>query len=416
MQILVIADYLPYPLIGGDRIRIYNLLKRVASRHEVSLISFLEKPEDVEGVPHLKQFCARVETINFEQRSRLVKVPGLLGYALSGKPPELKLLHSLEFEQKLRELTKAIDFDIVQIEHARMALYLEALPQSNRRKSLLAFHNFTSQQYGRVSNVERNWGRKFRTRLNAVAMGYWEPRYAGRFDYCVTVSEEDRRLLLDANPRLHVGVIPNGVDVEMYQPLALQSGVTSPSFLFLGNMGYPPCVDAALYFCNDILPRIRKMDPAAEFWIVGRDPRPEVLALNNEHVHVTGRVVDVLPYYQQSPICVVPLRAGGGTRLKILEAMALGRPVISTSIGCEGLDVVHGEHLLIADTPVQFAEQSVRLLRDRALYQRLSTNGRKLVEARYSWDQIADKLINVYTEMLASVKFLGVEDINDVPS
>lgn len=416
MQILLIADYLPYPLIGGDRIRIYNLLKRVASRHEVSLISFLEKPEDVEGVSHLKQFCAHVETINFKQHSRLAKVPGLLGYALSGKPPELKLLHSLEFEQKLRKLTKAIDFDIVQIEHARMALYLEALHQSNRRKSLLAFHNFTSQQYGRVANVERNLGRKFRTRLNAITMGYWEPRYAGKFDYCVTVSEEDRRLLLDVNPHLSVGVIPNGVDVEVYQPLPLPSNVVSPSFLFLGNMGYPPCADAALYFYNEILPHIRKMEPAAEFWIVGRDPPPEVLALNNSQIHVTGRVDNVLPYYQQSPVCVVPLRAGGGTRLKILEAMALGRPVVSTTIGCEGLDVVDGEHILIADSPELFAEKTVRLLTDPQLYRHITTNGRKLVEAHYDWDQIADKLMNVYTEILANAKILGVEDINDVPS
>ena len=403
MQILVIADYLPYPLIGGDRIRIYNLLKRMARRHEVSLVSFLEKPEDVEGVAHLKQFCSHVETVNFEQRSRWAKLPGLLGYALSGKPPELKLLYSREFEQKVRQLTTAIDFDIVQIEHARMALYLETLNRSERRKSLVTFHNFTSQQYGRVSSVEKNWGRKFRTWLNAVTMGYWEPRYAGRFDRCVTVSNEDRRLLLKSNPRLKVDVIPNGVDIEAYQPQPLPSEPIKPSLLFLGNMGYPPCVDAALYFCSEILPYIYKAEPAAEFWIVGRDPRPEVLALENARVHVTGRVDDILPYYQQSPVCVVPLRAGGGTRLKILEAMALSRPVVSTSIGCEGLDVAHGEHLLIADTPAQFAEQTLRLFRDRALYQRLSMNGRKLVEDRYGWERIAEEQMRIYEEMTAEV-------------
>jgi glycosyltransferase involved in cell wall biosynthesis len=164
-------------------------------------------------------------------------------------------------------------------------------------------------------------------------------------------------------------------------------------------MGYPPCVDAALYFCNEIFPLIRQSNHAAEFWVVGRDPRPEVLELKDGSVHVTGRVDDVLPYYRQSSICVVPLRAGGGTRLKILEAMALGRPVVSTTIGCEGLDAADGEHLLIADTPAQFAEKTMSLFRDRQLYQRLSTNGRKLVETRYGWDQIAEKLTDVYEQM-----------------
>ena len=116
-------------------------------------------------------------------------------------------------------------------------------------------------------------------------------------------------------------------------------------------------------------------------------------------MHVTGQVDEVIPYYQRCPICVVPLRAGGGTRLKILEAMALGRPVVSTSIGCEGLNVIDGKHLLIADTPAQFAEKTIRLLQDRQLYHHLVLNGRELVESCYSWDQIANKLMTVYDEM-----------------
>jgi glycosyltransferase involved in cell wall biosynthesis len=183
----------------------------------------------------------------------------------------------------------------------------------------------------------------------------------------------------------------------MYRPLPHED--TSPSLLFIGNMGYPPCVDAVLYFCREIFPRIRRATGAAELWIVGRDPQPEVLQLNGNGVHVTGQVDDVIPYYRQSAVCVVPLRAGGGTRLKILEAMALGRPVVSTAIGCEGLEVIDGEHLLIADDPDQFAEKTVRLLTNRKLYDHISTNGRKLAETRYDWDNIAGRLMQVYAEM-----------------
>jgi glycosyltransferase involved in cell wall biosynthesis len=205
---------------------------------------------------------------------------------------------------------------------------------------------------------------------------------------------------MKVNPRLQVDVIPNGVDTEKYQPLPPPENV-SPSLMFVGSMDYPPCVDAVLYFCSDILPLIRQAINPLELWIVGRDPHPEVLKLNGSGVHVTGRVEDVVPYYQQSTVCVIPLRAGGGTRLKILEAMALGRPVVSTTIGCEGLDVVDGEHLLIADTPEQFAEKTVRLLDDRHLSQYICANARKLVEARYGWDQIAERLMDVYEEMVA---------------
>jgi sugar transferase (PEP-CTERM/EpsH1 system associated) len=399
MRILIIADYLPYPLVGGDRIRIYNLLSRIARRHEVSLAGFLEQPEDAEGVPHLRELCARVEAASFKPTSRLVKVLGMLGFGLAGKPPELNLLHSDELATKIWRLAASVEFDVVQIEHSRMALYRETLPRPVRSKSILMFHNFISQQDKRLSQIERRWVNKLRPLVNSMAMRRWEPRYAEKFDRCTTVSTVDRDLLLNANPRLHVDVIPNGVDIQKYEPLPAPSA--APSLLFVGNMGYPPGADAAVYFCQEILPLIRRQLSATELWIVGRMPRPEVRQLNGDGVHVAGQVDDVIPYYRQSAVCVVPLRAGGGTRLKILEAMALGRPVVSTTIGCEGLDVVDAQHLLIADTPRQFAEQTLRLLTDRQLYQRLSAQGRQLVEDRYDWDKIAAKLMDLYADQAA---------------
>jgi glycosyltransferase involved in cell wall biosynthesis len=257
MRILVIADYLPYPLIGGDRIRIYNLMRRIAGRHEVALTATLEKPEDAEGVPHLRQFCSRVEVAGFQQRGRLAKIPGLLRYALEGKPPELSLLYSNELVRKIRMLAAAMDFDIVQIEHSHMALYLAALPADGHCRSILEFHNIASQQYKRFSSVQQQPGRKARSWLNSVMMKNWEPRFAEKFDRCAAVSETDRQFLLKANPRLKVAVIPNGVDIEHYRPLPVLPADRTPSLLFIGNMGYPPCADAALYFCREIFPLIQ---------------------------------------------------------------------------------------------------------------------------------------------------------------
>jgi sugar transferase (PEP-CTERM/EpsH1 system associated) len=403
MRVLMIANYLPYPELTGGRIRVYNLLRRVAQRHEVSLAALLESPEDVEGVPHLQQFCAAVETASFpaHQRSRLAKAPGMLRYVLERKPPDLMLLHSQELLQKIRQLFSTAPFDIVQIESV-MGLYLEGLPPRGAYRSLEMFQNITSHQLARISDVERRGYERLRARITSISMRHWEPRYAENFDRCTTVSKVDQELLMKANPRLRVDVIPNGVDTQKYQPLPLPSETASPSLMFIGSMGYPPCVDAVLYFHSDILPLIRQVITPVQFRVVGRDPPPEVLKLNGTGVHVTGRVEDVVPFYQQSTVCVVPLRAGGGTRLKILEAMALGRPVVSTTIGCEGLDVVDGKHLLVADTPEQFAAHTLRLLNDRHLVRHLCANARQLVEARYSWDSIAERLMEVYEEMIAN--------------
>jgi sugar transferase (PEP-CTERM/EpsH1 system associated) len=400
MRILMVTNYLPYPQLSGGQIRIYNLLRRVADRHEVSLAALLESPQDADGVSHLRQFCARVETAHVQQRGRLSKAVGMAGYLLEGKPPDLMLLHSEELIGKIKQLSATIDFDIVQMESV-MGLYLETFPSPKRYRSIMMFQNFTAQQFERMSHVERRGTKRLRAWVNGVTMGHWEPRYAERFDRCTTVSHIDRRSLLRANARLHVDVIPNGVDLENYQPLPLPAADASPSLMFIGSMDYPPCVDAAIYFCQEILPLIRQAIGAAEMWIVGRNPLPDVWELDGDGVHVTGTVEDVVPHYAHSTVCVVPLRAGGGTRLKIVEAMALGRPVVSTSIGCEGLDVVDGEHLLIADTPEQFAEKTVRLLRDRALYRSICANARRLVEAQYGWDRIAERLTDVYEDMVA---------------
>ena len=247
MRILMIANYLPYPQVSGGRIRIYNLLRRVANRHEVSLAALLESPEDAEGVSHLGQFCAGVETAGLDRRSRLAKAPGMLRYVLEGKPPDLKLLHSEELVEKIEKLFSTREFDIVQIESV-MGLYLATLPKSKRYKSIVMFQNFASQQFGRMSQVEEGWDKKLRAWINGVSLGYWEPRYAENFDRCTTVSELDQRLLLKANPRLRVDVIPNGVDIEKYQPLPLPPEDAPPSLMFIGSMAYPPCVDAVLHF------------------------------------------------------------------------------------------------------------------------------------------------------------------------
>jgi sugar transferase (PEP-CTERM/EpsH1 system associated) len=415
VRVLIITEALPYPPDSGAPLRTYNLMLRVAREHQVWLATLLETPRQAEGLSRVRDMGVGVVTAVYQPRHPLAHLPGLFRYAVAGRPLELKFKYSRELMNKIRHLVSTVGFDIVQIEHSDRALYLEALPTDARCSRVLIFHNVVFQQWRRIFEVERRPVRKARAWLYSLMMRRWEPRYAGRFDRCIAVSDADRDLLREANPRLQIDVVPNGVDTQMCQPLPQKT--TSPALLFVGMMNYRANSDAALYLCRQVLPHIRRMVGQVEVWIVGIDPPPEVRRLSGDGVHVTGRVEDVVPYYSRSGVCVVPLRAGGGTRLKILEAMALGRPVVSTSIGCEGLDVVDGEHLLVADSPEQFAERTVRLLTDDALYQRIIANARQLVVTRYDWDAIARRMLDIYSQLRQQNRSIGcsVTDAREGP-
>jgi glycosyltransferase involved in cell wall biosynthesis len=291
-------------------------------------------------------------------------------------------------------LLAAGNIDIVHIEHTYMASY------SNRihAKKVISIQNIGSVQFLRMFKIERKLRTKIRWFINWRMMKDWEPRVLRNFDRCLTMSSLDEKYLRSACPELKLSVIENGVDVERYRPLSPNED--KKSLLYLGSMSYEPNSDAVLHFCSRILPLIRKEIPQCRFFIVGKNPSQDLRNLaDGESVSVTGYVDDPVPYYQRCDILVVPLRAGGGSRLKILESMALGRPVVSTSIGCEGLEVRNDQHLLIADPPQEFARQCVRLLTDNSLYDRMALQGRKLVEQKYSWDRISNNLQEVYSRL-----------------
>jgi glycosyltransferase involved in cell wall biosynthesis len=221
----------------------------------------------------------------------------------------------------------------------------------------------------------------------------------------LAVSSEDKQALLALHPALPIVVVPNGVDMEVYQPAQRIEGgehassAVGPTLLFTGTMDFRPNVDAVQWFCREVLPKIWRRAPGARLLIVGRDPTPEVQALAQEGVVVTGQVEDDRPYFGQASVYVVPMRFGGGVRLKVLQAMASGVPVVSTPMGVQGISAVPGRHFLLATSPEEFAARVVELLEDPLLRARLAQEARLLVEQLYDWRVQAPKLEEVYERL-----------------
>jgi glycosyltransferase involved in cell wall biosynthesis len=398
MKVLVIDQLAPYPPADGGRLRLFNLLQHISRRHDVSLVT-LYRPLNEAGRAraYLETFCTHVEFVGRPNYSTHEYRLRMLRGALKREPMRHMVSHSRDMADRIRTLTENESFDIVDIQRLCMAPYIEAIAPSSRCRKILTLYDVPYTQYRRMMLAERNWRAKLRLMyLDWLFSRQATLRYARRFDKCVLVSEHDRNTLKQSGPDLDIAVVPNGVNAAKYH--LLTDKPTAPILLLVGKMNYLPNVDGAIFFCQEIFPLIKQQVPDAKLLIVGQQPKNSVRALASNDITVTGYVESVIPYYEQSFLSVVPLRAGGGTRLKILESMALGRPVVSTTLGCEGLAVTPDENILVGDTPADFAAHTIRLLSDAELKQRLVLNGRRLVETKYDWQVIAHQLLQTYDE------------------
>jgi glycosyltransferase involved in cell wall biosynthesis len=264
-----------------------------------------------------------------------------------------------------------------------------------RVPTLLSLQNIDSSIWRRLARQTGNPVQKLAFWMQYRSFRHYERLMARKFSACACVSEEDKNLLADLCPGISIEVIPNGVDVESYQP---DHRLTEEAtIVYTGSMDWLPNEDAVLYFHERMLPLLEAQIPNVKFYIVGQNPTQRVKQLSQRNnVIVTGMVDDVKPYIAKASVYVVPLRIGGGTRLKILEALAMEKAVVSTTIGCEGLQLTPGKDILIADEPEKFARLVLRLAQDEKFRQRLGQSGRKQVEKKYDWRSIGKQLNELY--------------------
>jgi sugar transferase (PEP-CTERM/EpsH1 system associated) len=395
MDILVLAPYPPYPPRFGGATRIFHLVRMLAREHRVTVLC-LASPAERAALAPLREICASVHTADYPPgvaRKRLYQLRSLVG-----RPYAYHLNYSPELAATLTRLLARQRFDAVQLEFGDVAPFYPVPPGVVR---VLDAHNVEYQVLERTYRQVRSPLRRLYYRVEASKLRRAELGLCRRVDAILTTSEVDRATLAAEVSGVPMHVIPNGVDTAYFTPGDGAEAVDPSSVLFTGAIDYHPNTDGVLHFCADILPRIHAAAPEAVFTVVGKEPPAAVQALAGPGVMITGAVPDVRPWMRRAAVFVVPLRMGGGTRLKILEAMASERAVVSTSLGCEGIDVTPGEDILIADTPAAFAQAVVRCLRDPGLRARLGARGRALVERRYRWEVVGDALSAVYGHLVA---------------
>ncbi|SNB46132.1 glycosyltransferase family 4 protein [Geobacter sp. DSM 9736] len=399
MKILAVCREIPYPLNAGYKIRTFNLLKRLARSNSVSLLCYGQETECREARSVLESFLERVQLVSFQSRPKLQQIPFILGNLLAGQPPMcVKYVKSKQMQQALQNALAAKEFDLVHFDDPYIVSNHD-FSRSTGAKITVTFHDVDSRKYQRFFAIEKNPYKKAMLLFDLFMLRRWERYLVSRSDLNIVMSDVDRLTLTEATNGTNIAVVPNGVDTELIS--FREKNKPQETVSYFGTMDYMPNHDAALYFYREIFPLIRERKPGVRFRIIGRNPSRELMDLARDPgVEVTGNVPDVIPYYHDTSVAAVPLRAGGGTRLKILEAMAVGCPVVSTSIGAEGIDVRHGSNILIADEPEEFAQWTIELLTDEKLRRKLAANARRFVEDRYSWQGIGDRLNEIYRSLV----------------
>jgi glycosyltransferase involved in cell wall biosynthesis len=372
-------------LIWGFGIRVYQIVRYLAQRHQVSLLAYAG-PEDQDRAAALRETGASIYPVIRAEPSNNAKRWAQLASVFSGTSFQRRSLDSVVMQQAIDHLLATQRFDVIQVESSQMSTF----DFGSATPVLLDEHNIEYELLYRTFKAERSPLRKLYNWLEFRKFQLEEVRSWQRSAGCILTSPREHVIFSQRAPETPSLVVPNGVDVDYFRP---QPAPSDPeTIVFVGVMHYRPNVDAALYFAREVLPHILRVRPSVRFKIVGGGAPEELRRLAGPTIELTGTVPDTRTHVSRAGVCVVPLRMGSGTRLKVLEGLAMGRPLVSTSLGCEGIAAIDGEHLLIADEPLAIARAVLRLMEDAELASKLGRHGRALVEERYSWSSVLAQL------------------------
>jgi polysaccharide biosynthesis protein PslH len=406
--LLFLSQVLPFPLVGGAKIRAYYVLRRLAQDYDVTLVSFVRADDRFEDVQHLAAYCRDVYTVPVS-RSRIRDAAAIITSALKGTPAVIARDWNRRMERTIAEVIAGGTISLVHADQTSMAQYGQVATRfaGGRVRTVLDAHNAMYRLIERQSVHYSGWRRRLWVR-EARLMARYEARLCLEFDQLLAVTEEDRVALLNlpgcGEADSHkVAVLP--ICVDAYEPPVERQHMTR-RIIHVGTMFWPPNIDGVLWFAREIFPMILAQLPEAEFLVVGKNPPPEVVSLPEslpqagKAVKVLGYAEEVEPLLAESGVFIVPVRAGGGMRVKIPKAWQWGIPIVSTTLGAEGIAVQPGQNILLADDAQAFARSVVRVLTDPELASSLRQNGRAWLAEHYHWSTQYDRLVEIYGRLL----------------
>lgn len=390
MNILFVSALLPYPLYSGGQIRIYNLLKQLSKKHSITLCSFIRSEEEKQWIKKLS-FCNRVYTA---YRGRAWRPRYLLAASVGRYP----FLFSTYANQEMAEIIGAnIEKGDYHIVHLEPGYVWPSLPQiSIPVPIVVAEHNIEHTVYEGYIKAFPIVPMRPILFADVIKLRFWENNIWKRVAHVVAVSDEDKREIAKHRPADTITVVPNGVDIESIKPSAKNKKDTGHSFLFVGNFAWLQNRDAVRWLIKDIWPEVRKRFPDATLRIVGRGLPGDLRQSFDDKTVLLEHVDDIRDEYAIADILLAPIRIGGGTKFKVLEAMAAGVPVVTTNEGASGLDVTDGEHLAISESENEFVRRSEEFITGKQYRSAVVKKARTLVEKKYSWETIADTLDSVW--------------------
>ena len=407
MRILFLSQVLPYPVDAGPKMRSYYVLRHLSQRHQVTLLTFVRDTDRPDHIAHLAAWCHAVHSVPM-RRSRLRDVKFLTQSLFTGQPFIILRDHVPAMIQEIQRLVRSEPFDAIHADQLWMAPYALAAraasvrdtPRSpdtaSRPRLLLDQHNAVHLIPKRLAGDESHpLKERFLTR-EARLLAAYEADVCRSFDHVVWVTEEDKRAVealpaSTSQPQPPSTVIPICADPTHAPPLA--RAANPRRITFLGGLHWPPNAQGVLWFADQVFPQVRAAVPEATLTVIGKDPPA---GLEGEGIEVTGYVTDLVPFLAETAVFIVPLHAGGGMRVKILDAWSWGLPVVSTTIGAEGIHVQNENNLLLGDSAPAFAHAVIRVLKDPTLAQQLGQNGRQTVTERYDWRVIYSAWDEVY--------------------
>jgi len=401
LKILFLTNRIPFPIKDGQSRRTYNILKGLATTHDVYLLSYYDPVDglDEKSILHLKTFCKNVEMHpGPSKKLGLSMILRLMGSLISLDPYTFWRHYSLSYLKRIDELTKTGEFDLIHCDILPLAFTIR---NNKHLPCIVTDHDVSYLKALRMGRQARNPFLKLLLYLEAFKLKRLESKVFKQADMGIAVSEVDKKVLKELCPEGNLEVIENGVDTDEFKPTYEE--IDKDSLVWVGGFENYPNREGVYYFLDKIYPLIKKQARHVKIMLVGGGATQRLKQFSNSDpsINIIGYVNDPLPYIQNAAVFIVPILSGSGTRLKLLEAMAVGKAIVTTSIGCEGIEGTDKEHYLVADQPVQFAEKVATILNNRALGEYLGRNARKLAEEKYDWKCIFEKMDVIYRGLVS---------------